>query len=228
MMMTIMVKRFLAVSMLLATIGSLSACTVTREETQVEREVPEERVTVTEEEAPMAEREVARRPMTTQETTQALQNLQPGQTVSYYTQQFERMGFRTQDVDYQDDRVVYDLMRDNQAYQVSLIRPAEGERVQRIESRQLRQVAAGRQAQDQQSQRIVQQIQQLQPGKRPAEYIPMVDRFGKVTEYELRQSQATIEMEANNKRYHINMNLDPSGQTVRTISVDQRIWEFPG
>lgn len=207
-------KHLFAAGLVLLSVNALSGCTVQREE-------------VTREEVPMApqeERPVAGEPG----AATNLQELQPGQPLSYYTRQFEQMGYQVRDIDYQDGRVVYDLSRDDRMHQVTLTQPAGENRVQDIQTRELRGVAMDGERRDQAAQRLSQQIDQLPTGRRPVEYISMLNQYGTVTEYRLRDDEATINLEANNRRYRITMDVDPGRQTVTDINLDREgVFELP-
>lgn len=213
-------QRFVAMSLVLAAISGFSACTMQREEVTEETIVPEEQTALELE----GEQPVARQTGETQD----LNNLQSGQPISYYTTQFERRGYQVQDVDYQNDRVVYDLTQNNRRHQVTLLRPEGQTRVERVETRELRRVAQDQQ-QDQEHQKVVQAIQNLEPGKRPVEYLTSLSQVGTIREYQLDGDRASVELEANNRQYDIEMIVNPNQQTVSSIEMDRnRIWEFPG
>lgn len=223
------VKRLLAVSLVVFMIGGLSACTTAREQvserTVIEDEGQQEDVgALGTDTTDMAERPVAQtdqtdtgmreRTMVTTTDVSDIENLQTGQPASYYTDQFRRMGYQVQSTNRQGDRVIHTLLKGNERVQVTLNRASGQDRIQSIDARPITgatTTAAGN---------IPQRIQQLQTGKRPVEYIPMLDEMGTVTEYRLQRDRAIVNMEANNRRYGVTLNLDPNRQTVNRIQVN--------
>jgi hypothetical protein len=137
-MIKIAISRFFAISLVLVLAGGLTGCN----QMQGER-VGEETGTVTERETagPVGEDQDAISTETGMRdedagragTTNELRNLQPNQTLGYYTTQFEQRGYQIRDMDVQDDRVVYELEKNNQTQRVVLTRPEGSNRIQRVE-----------------------------------------------------------------------------------------------
>lgn len=214
-------KRFLAVSLVLATMSGFSACTVAREQTTERTVTPPEQPTAAPGEAVGNEME---QPVARPVSAMKLQQLKPGQPVSYYVQQFERMGYRVQDVDYQDDRIVYTVSKENTMEQVTLMKPTAQNVVQNVQVREMQPAAATSAGQ---AEKVTTQIQQLQPGKKPEEYIPMLDKYGTVTDYKLRRDRAVVRLQSGRAHYRVTMNLNPGNQNVTNIQVERQRWELP-
>ncbi len=216
-----MTFRLFAISLMLLSVTGLSACNrteetrISREETTVE---PDERTAATTQEDATAERPVGAN------QRDSLSNLEAGRQVSYYTQEMENRGYRVRNADYRDDRVVYQADKDNRTHEVTLMLSEDGRRVERVMERDARQMESAFR-ENPEAQRISQQVQQLQPGKKAVEYIPTVSQWGRVTEYELDRDEAKIAFEANNRRYQINMDVDPNTQVVRTIEMQRHFWD---
>lgn len=237
-------KSFFIIALAMVTIGSLSACSKTEQTTESTAPPAQEAATnasnttvgntaslppqqaaannaananmantaenpavgnVAERPGNVSERPVARNVM-------SVENLQPGKQLTYYLQQFKQMGYRIQKVDNsQSGRVVYYLNRDNKNYKVSLIEPAGSKDVQKIETKEVSGMGETASAT---KDMVSNHLASLSPGKNPVDYVPAIDKWGKVTEYKLHKDHADVNLEANNKNYKITMDIDPANQTV--------------
>jgi hypothetical protein len=218
-------KKWLALSLGLLVVGSLSACNYNERRAEVRG---------VEETAPRQAEEPAVRD---------LRSLQPGRSIGYYSGQFARLGYQVEDVDAINNQYVYDLRKGNERYQVSLGVAADQDRVNNVNVRSYRAVmtdqegtgtqgtqtaqsGANRNQADQEAARITQAVSSLQTGKKAYEYIPLISRHGQVTEYHLDNDRAEIEFEANNRRYQAKLTVNPQTQQVSAIDVDRNVWEL--
>jgi hypothetical protein len=227
-------KQLFAISLVLLTVGSLTGCTVSRERTTERTVVPEEEA-ANNVEQPVATNDIESDTMeepavgtggTTAEERNVsmpsdLQNLPTGRDNAYYRQQLESLGYSITNSRQQDNRYVYDVTKGGRQYQVGLVQSGGNNRAERIVVTPMEGTgtgAGGTTATGTRStQSVTQQITNLQPGRKPAEYIPALERIGTVTEYRLRDNRADFRVQANNKNYNVSMNVDPNTQNVTTI-----------
>lgn len=225
-------NQFLALSLAVMTVGTLAACNQAgREVGMGQDEAADTTVNV---DTGESERQSAVRG-TSEGTAGHLADLKPGQPLSYYTQQFEQQGYEVVDMNRQGDRVTYDLMKrgatageQQDRHRVELMRPQGQENVSDVRVAQGRQFNT-RDQKDQQTSQMVQKIEQLKPGKKPIEYLTQLTQFGQVREYQMDEDKATVELEANDKTYNVEMALQgaENQQTVSNIQVDENnIWGF--
>lgn len=73
---------------------------------------------------------------------------------------------------------------------------------------------------------VIKNIQSLQPGKKPFEYLSLISKWGTVTEYSFEGDNAEIELRANNRHYDIELDVNEKTQMVSKIEADREIWEL--
>ncbi len=210
-------QNIFAVSLALLTIGSLAACNFeqTRQVGQQPGAESERGATDETAEGRAAVQEEA-----------GLNDLEPGQNLAYYNREFERRGFEVYDVKRRgDNEMVYDLRRDDERYHVRLTR--RGDEVSDVEVQQAQRLGEQQRSQNQQVAALVQEIQNLQPGKKPTEYINQLSEHGKVTEFNWDDDKAEIQLETRDKRasVEIQMQVNPQTEQVTRIDVEEDdIW----
>lgn len=231
-MMMIRMKEMMAMSLVLMAVTGFTGCNMGRPpETGMAPE--EEGVMTPEEQMAEAERQrlgedgMAEGERTVSEPVSNIENLQSGQPLSYYNQQLERMGYTIHDMDRSDDQVIYRVGKDRNIYQVTLTQPMDTRQVRDVDVKQLREWTVTSQRQDPQAQRVLQQVEQMAPGKKPVEYLPQLGNIGTVTDYKLDDDKATVHLETNNKRYKILMDVDASRNTVTDVKLEQPVWDIP-
>jgi hypothetical protein len=75
---------------------------------------------------------------TAEQNANNLRNLKTGQPVSYYNNEFSRLGFNVVDVNTMREQRTYDLRKGQERYVVSLITPDNQDRVSQIDIQQYR------------------------------------------------------------------------------------------
>lgn len=203
-----------ATTLMVATVASMAGCARTEER-------------VTERIMPPMEREVGvqERTVAVEKTTDITQ-VQPGQARSYYTRQFEEMGYQIMDIERQNDRVIYDLGRGNEMRRVTLFEEPGTDKVSRLEIQKYTNVATN--TQDKAMMNITQQVEKMPTGKMPLDYLPSLSKLGTVNEYHLHRDYATVELESGKKHYKVRMDVNPDTKKVTDVTLDRNIWEMPG
>lgn len=157
-------------------------------------------------------------------TVQTLPTLKANQPLMYYTQQFDRMGYKIEGMQTLGNRQVYDLRKGNERAMVGLmINDTPNALVRRIDIQRYEMT----QNPPEKTSATLTELDKLKPGKKPYEYISTVSTYGRVTSYNASQNTAAIELQSkNNQFYHVNMTIDPQRQTVTQISADRNIWDM--
>lgn len=233
-------KWILATSLSLMTVVTLSACNQTQErQISVEREGAEGVGQVREDESAS---------LSNQQVADRLEGLQSNQPLDWYTQEFQRMGLQVVDVSTRENNVRYDLRRGDQRFLVTLELDEEQMATQdqagrevatqrttdlsnrRVQDVQVDQFTVGRldeQQGDQQVTALMSQLEQLQTGKQPVEYISDISRHGRVTEYEWSGNTAEIEFEdPSGRQFTVDMNVDENTNRVTSIDVNREFWRI--
>lgn len=209
-------RGFIASGMILLVTTGLSACTQANERQSYVREQPMENTAMNQ------EKEMP--------TVQNLNDLESGRNLSYYTDQFKRMGYTVDDVRSVGSRQVYDLRKGDERSMVSLAMQKDqkvgaadstvsGIDVQRYQA----------QTPDEQAvSAVTNELRKLKPGKKPHEYIPTIAQYGRIVEYDTDRNGAEIEFQSskNERYYQVHMKVDPQRQIVTNIDVDRNIWGF--
>jgi hypothetical protein len=236
----IIVKNWLKLFLLSGLVLTLGACTTAQDQRELgeadrpieQREITQdiEQTYETEQQETVEERPVAERPATqpaapqgTQRATSQednLMNLRPGQSVGYYVSEFTRQGYDVERATRFSDRSVYELNKGNQHYRVNLAHD-ENNQVNRYEIRPIQVTSGATATNDQTFLNVQKQIRDIiKPGKQPVTYIPQLQKVGNVTQYTKMGPDATIQLEANNRQYVIQMDLNPNNGQVQTVQVE--------
>jgi hypothetical protein len=128
-------KLFTASTLMILMAGSLTACSTNQNRTASEAPI----VGQGEMNQPVNYQATAEQDSASaQESATQLKNLKPGQPVSYYSNEFSRLGFNTVDVNTMREQRTYDLRKGQDRYVVSLITPDNQEQVSQIDIQQYR------------------------------------------------------------------------------------------
>jgi hypothetical protein len=215
-------NNLLASSVLILLAGSLSACSQSGHNTSAGVQTGQEGVNYQE----TAEQTSTN--MTPEENKSALKNLQTGQPLSYYGNEFNRLGFSVAHSASMNDQHTYDLRKGTERYMVTLTTPDNQDQVNRVDVRELRTIGIANPTKDtsQEVAATIKDIQSLQTGKKPYEYIPAIaSKYGDVKEYSSNDKKAEIEFEnSKNHYYQVHFTLNPTNQRVSDIKVDQNVW----
>lgn len=176
---------------------------------------------------------------------QELDNLQPGQTVSWYTSQFAQMGLNVVDARWSQDEVRYELQRGKERYRANLkLTPEQAAQADQagMETRQPTDMAMrrvddinvskmhfgwiGRES-DQQMTSLVNKLEALPTGKQPIEYIPIVSQYGKVTSFDQHEKDADIRFQDKTGReFEVQMDVNRNDNKVTSIDVNKEFWHM--
>jgi hypothetical protein len=245
-------NHLLAGSLMVVMVGTLSACSSTGNRTTSETQ----RTTQEGVNQPVNYQATADQNanMTPEENKNALKNLQTGQPLSYYNNEFNHLGFSVAHSTTMNDQHTYDLRKGDERYMVTLSKPDDQDRVNKVDVRELRSLtsttsittatnentdnnnnqnnnqANTHKTNDQDKQEVsatTKEIESLQTGKKLHEYISTIDsKYGNVTEYSSNKDNAEIEFENSKKHYYqVNFKLDPNTQKVTDIKVNRNVWQ---
>lgn len=201
-------KQLFAGSVSLLMLASFSACNTAEERNLTERtSVPEEQVSVTNETNNYGERPVAR----TMETEGGDPRSTNGQTDTGQRGTNQTGGYRVSES-------VHDTPGTRSVRGSESGSGAGG----MTESRRTP-VATG--SNPKTNQQLMKNIQQLQPGKRPYEYLSNLDKWGTVTEYRLQgNNRAMVRMMDNNRQtYSLSMDINPKNEKVTRIAPPEAV-----
>ncbi len=221
-------NRMLATSISLIMVGSLIACNFeqTRE------------VGMTPEQGESATTEGERRSAVREDGAASLEDLQTGEELDYYLREFSRLGYEIQDVAQAGNQTTYELRERKKTegseaakaedalkrYEVTLTQPNDENRIRNIDVRELNVLAADQQMRDERVQEVRTKVQNLEPGKTPTQYLPELNQLGTVQSYKLhKNNRATVELEADNKRFTIQMNVEPNTEKVTSFELEKDI-----
>lgn len=230
-------SHLLAGSLMVVMVGSLSACSHGGHKTTAETQTGQEGVNY----QATADQNAN---MTPEENKNALKNLQTDQPLSYYNNEFNRLGFSVAHSTTMNDQHTYDLRKGDERYMVTLSTPNNQDQVNKVDVRELRSLTsttsittatnennnqANNQTNDQNKQEVsatTKEIEGMQTGKKLHEYISAIDnKYGNVTEYSSSKDTAEIEFENSKKHfYQVNFKLDPNTQKVSEIKVAKNVW----
>jgi hypothetical protein len=184
--------------------------------------------------------------MTPDENKSALKNLQTDQPLSYYNNEFNRLGFSVAHSTTMNDKHTYDLRKGDERYMVTLSTPDNQDQVNKVDVRELRSLTSttsittattegsnknqnNNKANDMDKQEVsntTKEIESLQTGKKLNDYVSIINnKYGNVTEYSSNNNSAEIEFEnSKNHYYQVNFKLDPNTHKVSEIKVDHNVW----
>lgn len=158
----------------------------------------------------------------------SLQDLKEGHPASYYVGEFERLGYKISAADYQPEQTRYELKKGTTIDEVTLIHPMGRSTVSQIQVKQLGWFSANATNKDMATQTLRQELTLLKTGKKPEEYIPLLEKYGTVSEYKLNRENAKIRLSDHNRHYKIQLNINPETQKVTSIELEKGFLQFPG
>jgi hypothetical protein len=238
-------SHLLAGSLMVVMVGSLSACSTTGNRTASEtQQTNQEGMNQPVNYQATADQNAN---MTPEENKNALKNLQTNQPLSYYNNEFNRLGFSVAHSTTMNDQHTYDLRKGDERYMVTLSTPDNQDQVNKVDVRELRSLTSTttittatsgsnnnnqnnkNKTNDMNKQEVsntTKEIENLQTGKKLHEYISTIDsKYGNVTEYSSNNNSAEIEFENSKKHYYqVNFKLDPNTQKVTDIKVSKNVW----
>ncbi len=245
--MKLMMRQFLASTLMLGLVVGMAGCTTTRnteigtdetiEDRQLSEGVAEDagrtRETVSDrvvvqtgdsEATKYQESEQLERPVAgttgSNNARQELQRLQTNQSPDYYVSRLKDMGYQVRDTRTSGNQITHQVEKNGEQYQV-VLQKNQNNRISSVNVRDMDNGATAGNRNRQDRQAIVQRVKNMQTGKDPIEYLTQMDRLGRVTEYRVQGNQAVVRLQdANNKMVRVTMQLDPQSQTVSNIRTE--------
>jgi hypothetical protein len=162
------------------------------------------------------------------QTPATLKDLQPGQPISYYVSQFEKMGYSVKNSDYQTDKAIYELSEGKNVEEVTLSHDPEQNLVTQVDTRHLGWFTEGREEKNIAADKFRQDVEKLATGKPAEDYVAMLDKYGTVTEYKLHRDDAVVEVTSDKNRYKVRLDVDPKTRVVTDISLENGILNMEG
>ncbi len=230
-------RAWLAASLGLMTVATLGACNraqnVPMGQEQGTRQVREEAVQPTQ--------------YTEADIKQALSTMQPGQTVSWYGNQFAQMGLNVVDARLSQDEVRYELQHGNNRYRATMrLAPMEaapmpgqpqGMQAEQPADLAMRQVDGitvtplhfgwiGQET-DPQMSTLVSKLESMPTGKKPIDYIPLISQFGEVTSFDQHEKNADIKFkDAAGREFEVQMDVNRDNNKVTSIDINKEFWHI--
>lgn len=152
-----------------------------------------------------------------------LNELSAGHPTSYYINQLENMGYTVKNADYQTDKTIYELSKGNNMEEMTLFHPQGQTTISQVTTKHLGWFSATREEKNMATDKFQQNVEKLPTGKKADEYIPMLEKYGTVTEYKLHRDDAMVNVMTDKNRYKVRLTISPDTKNVTGITLEKGI-----